>query len=177
MNNAAARRGFTLIELMVSVSIMILLTGIIITNLNSARAKARDAQRISDLAQIQLALTMYNDRCGQFPSTLALAANTGCPSGVTFGSFIAAIPVPPSGTGSNPWDTAYYYTRYVSGGRNVNYVLHASIEYANPSTGKGMNAASIVDSGGPWSLQANQPPFSYCSNVSNTSVHYCVGPY
>ncbi len=52
-------RGFTLIELLVVISIIGLLSSIVLTSVNSARAKARDARRIADLKQIQLALELY----------------------------------------------------------------------------------------------------------------------
>lgn len=53
------RNGFTLIELLVVISIIGLLSTIAITSLNGARAKARDARRISNLDQISLALKQY----------------------------------------------------------------------------------------------------------------------
>ena len=53
--------GFTLIELLVVVAIIGLLSSVILSQLNTARAKARDAQRIHDLSQIQLAIEMFRD--------------------------------------------------------------------------------------------------------------------
>ena len=51
--------GFTLVELLVVISIIGLLAGIVLSSLNSARAKGRDARRVSDIKQLQLALTLY----------------------------------------------------------------------------------------------------------------------
>lgn len=56
-------RGFTLIELLVVISIIALLSSVTLTGLNSAKAKARDARRLSDLAQLRTAMILYYDKC------------------------------------------------------------------------------------------------------------------
>ena len=61
-------KGFTLIELLVVISIIGLLSSVVLASLNSARAKARDARRFSDMRQIQLALELYRDSNGSYPS-------------------------------------------------------------------------------------------------------------
>jgi len=74
-------RGFTLIELLVVISIISLLSSVAFASLNSARRKARDANRISDLTQIGLALEFYFDDFGSYPSTGALSTtfwDPGC---------------------------------------------------------------------------------------------------
>ena len=55
------RLGFTLIELMVVISIIGLLSSIILASLNAARAKARDIRRMQDLNQIRTAMFLYYD--------------------------------------------------------------------------------------------------------------------
>jgi len=62
-------RGFTLIELLVVIAIIGLLSTVIMTSLNSARRKARDARRKIDMKQIQQALDLYYDDNGSYPST------------------------------------------------------------------------------------------------------------
>jgi prepilin-type N-terminal cleavage/methylation domain-containing protein len=59
--------GFTLIELLVVVAIISLLSSIVFASLNTARAKARDARRLSDARQIQLAIQLYYDKTGGMP--------------------------------------------------------------------------------------------------------------
>jgi len=51
--------GFTLIELLVVIAIIGILSGIVIVSMSGARAKARDARRLSDMRQIATALQMY----------------------------------------------------------------------------------------------------------------------
>lgn len=59
--------GFTLIELLVVISIISLLSSVVLTSVNSARAKARDARRIADFREIQKALELYYDTNGSYP--------------------------------------------------------------------------------------------------------------
>lgn len=59
--------GFTLLEVMVAVAIISILSAIVYAGLGEARKKARDAQRMSDLQQLQLALRQYKDAHGTYP--------------------------------------------------------------------------------------------------------------
>ena len=54
-----ASRGFTLIELLVVIAIIGILSSVVLASLNSARTKARDTRRVSDMKQIQIALELY----------------------------------------------------------------------------------------------------------------------
>lgn len=63
------KKGFTLIELLVVISIIGLLSSVVLGSLNTARAKARDARRFSDMRQVQLALELYRDKWGFYPPT------------------------------------------------------------------------------------------------------------
>ena len=59
--------GFTLIELLVVITIMSILTVITVSQFQSARQKARDVQRKSDLSSVTKALEMYYADYGRFP--------------------------------------------------------------------------------------------------------------
>ena len=61
-------KGFTLIELLVVISIIGVLSTIVITGTASSRLKSRDAQRLSDIKQIYLALEIYYADNGKYPS-------------------------------------------------------------------------------------------------------------
>lgn len=60
-------RGFTLIELLVVIAIIGILSAVILISLNDGRASARDARRIADLRQTQLALELYYNDFGVYP--------------------------------------------------------------------------------------------------------------
>lgn len=67
MNSKSKNKGFTLIELLVVVAIIGILSSVVLASLNTARAKARDAKRLSDMRQMQIALELYYDSFGKYP--------------------------------------------------------------------------------------------------------------
>ena len=92
--------GFTLIELLVVIAIIGVLASIVLASLNSARQKSRDARRIADIKQIQLALELYYD--AQSPPAYPVASAT-CDAATTrglqvlaTGGYIPQIPRDPS---------------------------------------------------------------------------------
>ena len=58
-SNKIGKRGFTLIELLVVIAIIGLLSSVVLSSLNGARQRGRDARRAADLKQLQVALELY----------------------------------------------------------------------------------------------------------------------
>ncbi len=65
------KKGFTLIELLVVIGIIGLLASLAIVSLNSARAKSRDAVRLSNMQRVYTSLEQFFDSRGRYPSTQA----------------------------------------------------------------------------------------------------------
>lgn len=127
-------KGFTLIELLVVVSLIGILATLVVANLNSARERARDAQRKSDMRSIQTALRLYyNDNAG-YPQSSS-GNIVGCDgSSCTWGSawtsnsitYMNILPGDPLS------DQSYTYTGVVGG---EDYTLKACLENASDDKG------------------------------------------
>jgi prepilin-type N-terminal cleavage/methylation domain-containing protein len=68
IRNKTSQSGFTLIELLVVIAIIGLLASVVLLSLNSARAKSRDAKRLSDVRQIASAMELYFNDANTYPS-------------------------------------------------------------------------------------------------------------
>lgn len=139
-NKKGGMGGFTLIELLVVIAIIGILSSVVLASLNSARKKSRDARRISDLKQIQLALEMYADaHSGSYP--IGADFNTAIGVLKTDG-FMPQVPVDPL----NDTDHKYLYAALVlgSGTSCTSYHLGAKLEEAttNPALKSDVDAAS-----------------------------------
>ncbi|MEI6529626.1 MAG: prepilin-type N-terminal cleavage/methylation domain-containing protein [Candidatus Falkowbacteria bacterium] len=120
------KKAFTLIELLVVIAIIGLLSTLSIVALNTARARSRDARRISDIKQTQTALEMYYNDNGQYPSTLTGGANLATNSVV----YIDIVPKPPipADHGLCTGTTIYTYNAGVfSGSTNGTYSLNCCL--------------------------------------------------
>ncbi len=135
------QKGFTLVELLVVIAIIGLLSTLAVVSLNNARLKSRDAKRVSDIKQIQTAMELFFNDCGRYPSALATTANDGCPSGTTFGTFMALIPAPPSpNDGTSCGQLASYTFANSTGG--TTYTLNFCLGGATGSLPAGLRTAT-----------------------------------
>jgi prepilin-type N-terminal cleavage/methylation domain-containing protein len=102
-------RGFTILELLVSVAIIGILAALTVVIVNGVRAKGRDGRRVQDITQIQNALNLYYTNKGVFPvaaSETILQGNDAVSQALINEHTIPEIPGDPS-------SPAYEYT-YIS---------------------------------------------------------------
>lgn len=150
-------KAFTLVELLVVIAIIAILTAIVTANFAQSKLKSRDAKRVSDVAQIQLALELFFDRCNRYPvvsggmpSITDGDGSNGCPTGVTFANFISngVIPTPP---------IAGDYSYTVNDGTTpTDYLLRAKLESSNAVLN------DDVDDGTSFSVDCADASFYYC---------------
>src|SRR5688572_11933482 len=118
-------RGFTLIELLVVISIIGILATLVAANLNSARSRARDAQRKSDLKNIETAFRLYYNDKATYPAESSLSWGSAFSStGVTYMQKLPQDPLAP--------DQTYLYELDSTGD---SFTLTACLENASDSQG------------------------------------------
>jgi general secretion pathway protein G len=139
--NKPTQKAFTLIELLVVISIIGILATLVVANINSARSRARDAERKSDMKNIQTALRIYYNDYGVYPGSqvgggnikgCGLVGTTVCPWGnvwsVNNGAtvYMATLPKDPISP------THYYKYTFVD---SDNYILSACLENKSDANG------------------------------------------
>ena len=70
-------KGFSLIELLVVISIIGILTTVLVMNFMGTRERARDAQKIQNLNSIKNALRMYYNDYQSYPASLSTIVGSG----------------------------------------------------------------------------------------------------
>ena len=67
--------GFTLFELLVSISIIAVLTAVAVVSFGGLNKKTRDARRMADLEKIRVALESFKQINGSYPAAVGNTAN------------------------------------------------------------------------------------------------------
>lgn len=126
------RRGFTLVELLISVSIIAILIAIGIASYSTINKQSRDTKRKSDIEQIRSALEMYRSENGYYPNVgSGLFVSASNLDSVLKPSFIPVVPVDPTKTGVYIYE---YQSNSLSNGQYYGYCLSATLESQTPTT-------------------------------------------
>ncbi len=143
------KKAFTLIELLVVIAIIALLSTLSVVALGGARAKARDARRLSDIKQIQTALEMYLDSSGTYPASLT----AGTP--LSYGGLVFLPKVPDDPISNNQ----YVYNQTESGYEyTLDFILETKSASYEPGNYQATSKGILAGGGG------GTPPVWVCGD-------------
>jgi general secretion pathway protein G len=132
MNN---NKGFTLIEVLVSATIIAVLIAIGMVSYSSVNKRSRDAKRRGDLEQMRSALELFRSEYGYYPSVgsgswiNASGLDTGVLTTGLVSSFMPSIPADPKST-----EQYSYKATSINGGNYYGYCLSAKLETVSVTT-------------------------------------------
>ncbi len=102
------KKGFTLVEIIVSCAVIAILSTVIYGTYSGMRERARDTQRMSDIEQLQLALKLYKDSYGSYPShDSGVVIGEGGALDTALSSFFGTIPADPLGPSAAGYNYMY----------------------------------------------------------------------
>ena len=167
------QNGFTLVELLIVISILGILASIALASFTASQQRGRDAERKSDLKQISSALELYYSDYGKYPGASATGLVQACPYNPSTGAgiscawggstafwdtkttYIKAVPKDPI-SGQN------YFYRIVPSSNNQKYQLYTHLEYS-------WDPNCLTDCKSPVGIPAGVTCGSYACNFSLTS--------
>jgi len=155
-------RGFTLIELLVVIAIIGVLSSVILVSLNTARARARDAEVRTELAQIRTAIQLYYTQNGSMPPNIY--PTNYCSNQANFlQSLVTAGYLPPNITSPNNSTYPYCYYDYGTG-TTAGAIVTGWLEAATPPSTAGFRGTCRpFGAGTNWCDQSINGYYCLCS--------------
>ncbi|MFA5792476.1 MAG: prepilin-type N-terminal cleavage/methylation domain-containing protein [Candidatus Gracilibacteria bacterium] len=117
-NYFSPKRAFTLIELLIVITIIGILAVALLPKLTGGTDRAKDAQRKADLQQIATALEFYADDNGEYPT------DAGCVSTLDIATYLTTMPSDPDDAAAGGCTDGY---GYVALGTGNGYLLFANL--------------------------------------------------
>lgn len=128
----------SLMEIIVVIAISGILITVTLVSMTGVRQRSRDSQRISDVTQIQVALSAYQRDMGTYPTLITGGQQLKASNTV----YMAKIPIPPTPQdglcGSYPVYASYYYQ---PAGDYKSYNLYFCLGYKTSDIASGSNKA------------------------------------
>ncbi len=154
------KKGFTLIELLVVIAIIGLLSTLAVVSLGSARQKAADAKRISDLKAIQTAMEMVKNNADP-----ELATN----STTTLGGYI-------QGGFPKPVSDSFLYYICANGSSSL---MAATLQATGANTASPISGSPTTYTAATHCVSVNsnwvRTPLTDFTNLNCGTNAYCIG--
>jgi len=125
-NKNKNQKGFTLFELLISISIIAVLTAVAMVSYGGLNKKTRDSRRTADLEKIRIALEAARQIGNTYPSSIA---------GLVSGGYLDKTPVDPKTKTSYP---------YVQGATRYTYEIGTLMEDLGSTNNASVNIGGTI---------------------------------
>jgi type IV pilus assembly protein PilA len=119
------QKGFSLIELLIVVAIILIIAAIAIPNLLRARISANEASAVASLRTMNTASITYNSSYGSYPTVLSdLGPSNGATPTSTTADLLDSV-LAPAGGGNTATKSGYLFTFAIPASGNPGYTIIA----------------------------------------------------